>query len=140
MGTIKKFMIKQLHYLLFIYSIINEHGEIQQTYKKKIFFYINIKRYRSLTGMDPKKKQEREREYKQCRIAILPSGVLSLLLMFCSFCCSRREWKLRGFGKLRESESRRKREMMKWLLYEQWGFFFFFFNYLFYYIVVLKIN
>ena len=32
-------MIKQLHYLLYVYSIINEHGEIQQTYKKNLFLY-----------------------------------------------------------------------------------------------------
>ena len=55
-------MIKQLHYLLYIYSIINEHGEIQQTYKK-ILFYINIKNVTKFNWHGQKKKAgERERE------------------------------------------------------------------------------
>ena len=53
-------MIKQLHYLLYVYSIINEHGEIQQTYKKNLFLY-KYKEGTEFNWHGQKKKQERER-------------------------------------------------------------------------------
>ena len=57
----------------------------------KNLFYINIKKVPKFNYHGQKKSGEREREYKQCRLAIVPSGVLSLLLIFRSFCRSRRE-------------------------------------------------